>query len=355
MLNNKPVTKEDIKELAEHIYDLDAEVYCHLGSSLGRVFNRDRERCVNELTELLMTRSDGNLVRSELVLIANMARTIEDKEERALCMREYNRILNAVMSLPTSFASGDVIDPKMARLNALNLKNRFSGKDHLIICISWTYCSGGKEVGFKLADKLKINYYDEKIFEAVLKRLDAEKDSLYDAAGYSHVQDRLDQSPASAFLPAKKLTVREKIRAFSRYHGLSKRDAVFFNQSDLLCDMAKKEDFIIMGRCGDAIMTNNGIPHISIYISAPFEQRVHHAIEVNEGLDEKKARRLLWRLDRQHARYYNFYTGRQWGNANNYDLCLNTASYGIDGTVDFIMKMLDSRENGKTKTAKWAE
>ena len=46
-------TKEEIKELAEHIYDLDAEVYVHLGSSLGRVFNRDRERCVNELTELL--------------------------------------------------------------------------------------------------------------------------------------------------------------------------------------------------------------------------------------------------------------------------------------------------------------
>ena len=49
-------TKEEIKELAEHIYDLDAEVYVHLGSSLGRVFNRDRERCVNELTELLTTR-----------------------------------------------------------------------------------------------------------------------------------------------------------------------------------------------------------------------------------------------------------------------------------------------------------
>ena len=43
-------TKEEIKELAEHIYDLDAEVYVHLGSSLGRVFNRDRERCVNRVT-----------------------------------------------------------------------------------------------------------------------------------------------------------------------------------------------------------------------------------------------------------------------------------------------------------------
>ena len=343
MLSNKPITKEEIHELAEHIYDLDCEVYANLGSSLGRVFNRDREKCVDELVELLMTRPDGNLVRSELALIANMARTIPDKEERKLCMREYNRILQAVMTLPTSFAGGDVIDPKLAKLNEFNVQNRFAKDDHLIICISWAYGSGGIDVGFKLADKLKINYYDAEIFQAVQKRLEAEQDALYDFSGYSHVGKTLDQSPASAFRPSRKKTIREKIRAFSRYHGLSTRDAVFFNQSDLLCEMAKKEDFIIMGRCGDAIMTNNNIPHISIYITAPMEQRIHRAIEVNKGLDEKKAKRLLKRLDHEHASYYNFYTRKRWGHANNYDLCINTASYGIDGTVEFIYKMINRK------------
>lgn len=342
-LNETPVTKEDIKELAEHIYDLDCEVYANLGSSLGRVFSKDREKSVNELVELLMTRPDGNLVRSELALIANMARTIPDKEERKLCMREYNRILQAVLSLPTSFNGGDVIDDKLAKLNSFNVKKRFTGDDHMIICISWAYGSGGVNVGFKLADKLKINYYDSEIFEAVQKRLEAEQDALYDAAGYSHVSKTLDQSPRSAFKPEKRKTLREKFRAFSRYHGLSTRDALFFNRSDLLCEMAKKEDFIVMGRCGDMIMSNNNIPHISIYITAPMEQRIHRAIEVNEGLDEKKAKKLLKRLDREHSSYYKFYTGRKWGHASNYDLCINTASYGIDGTVDFIYRMIDKK------------
>ena len=346
MLSKRPVTEQEIHELAEHIYDLDCEVYANLGSSLGRVFNKDREKCVNELVELLKTIPDGNLVRSEIALIANMARTIPDKEERSLCMREYNRILHAVMTLPTSFAGGDVIDPKLAKLNEFNVQNRFTKDDHLIICISWAYGSGGIDVGFKLADKLKINYYDAEIFEAVQKRLEAEQDALHDAAGYSQVQKKIDKgndSPTSAFKPVKRKTLKEKIRAFSRYHGLSTKDAVFFNQSDLLCEMAKKEDFIIMGRCGNAIMENNNIPHISIYITAPMEQRIHRAIEVNKGLDEKKARQLLKRLDRQHARYYNFYTSRKWGHANNYDLCLNTASFGIDGTVDFIYKMIGKK------------
>ena len=77
-----PINEEKIRELAECIYDLDAEVYAQLGSSLGRVYNRDRERCVNEIVSLLSTRPKGNLIRSELALIGNMARTIQDKEER---------------------------------------------------------------------------------------------------------------------------------------------------------------------------------------------------------------------------------------------------------------------------------
>ena len=62
---------------------------------------------------------------------------------------------------------------------------------------------------------------------------------------------------------------------FKKYHGLPVQDAIFFNQSDLICDMAKKEDFIVMGRCADVILTNNHIPHISIFITASFSSSFH--------------------------------------------------------------------------------
>ena len=66
-------TQESLRELAERIYDLDAEVYTRLGSSLGRVFNRDRERCVTDLVQLMMQRDSGHQLRSELALISNKA------------------------------------------------------------------------------------------------------------------------------------------------------------------------------------------------------------------------------------------------------------------------------------------
>ena len=96
-----------------------------------------------------------------------------------------------------------------------------------------------------------------------------------------------------------------------------------------------------MGRCADVILTNNHIPHISIFITAPFEQRLRRAMELHPGLSAKKAKHLLKKLDRDHQDYYHFFTGRKWGNASNYDLCLNSAAYGIDGSVDFILRMLD--------------
>ena len=99
-----------------------------------------------------------------------------------------------------------------------------------------------------------------------------------------------------------------------------------------------------MGRCADVILANNHIPHISIFITAPFEQRVHRIMEVN-NLDYKRARRLLEKQDRRHEKYYHYYTGLKWGDAMNYDICFNSASYGIEESVDIIERMLNQNMN----------
>lgn len=340
--------EKELRDLAERIYDLDTKVYVYLGSSLGRVFTKDRERCIDELVWEMLARNQGHIVRSDLALISNMARTIRDKRVRKELMKEYDEILTEVTSLPTSFAEGDVLNEQRSRLNKTSLHTRFSESDHTIICIGRTFGSGGSEIGFTLADKLKINYYDAEIFSEVLRRLDAERDNVYDKGGFPYILDRenkdryVDTRPA--FATEQKITFGQRIKEFSRYHGLPKKDAVFFNQSHLICDMAKKEDFVVMGRCADVILANNNIPHVSIYITAPFEQRLRRVMSVNPSLSEKKAREMLNRLDKKHVRYFKFYTGLEWGKAMNYDLCINSGSYGIQGSVDMILRMFKGEE-----------
>lgn len=319
--NNK-----EIRDLAEKIYNLDSEVYEVLGSSLGRVFNGDKERCITDIMQLLHERRQGYKVRGELALISNMARTITDKSKRKEIMIKYDQILQEVMSIPTSFGDGDILDPKIADLNTMNLGERFGENDHLIICIGRTYGCGGNEIGFKLADELKMNFYDVSIMNEVLRRMEGD-----------YVPEE-----SSAFSETKRTPI-QWIKEFVRYHGLSKSDIQFFDSSKLLVQKAKEEDFIVMGRFADAVLTNNHIPHISIFITAPERRRIQRIIAINNGaLNAKQAKQLIEREDKRHHKKYKFYTGRKWSKASNYDLCINSASYGIQGSVDLIRKMISN-------------
>lgn len=317
-------------ELANRIYDLDGEVYECVGSSLGRTFTGGREATVRTLSMLMYTKPDGHLLRSELALISNMARTIQDKEEKSRLMRKYNDILKEVEALPDGFGRVDILDQDRLSLNLAAGKEKISKDDHLVICISRTQGSAGNDIGFELADELKINYYDVEIFDQVLKRLEADRDEVNDAENFVEF---------NKYTKKKRLSLKERFREFNRYHGLNKQDAVFFNMSDLICNLAKTEDCIIMGRCADMILKNNHIPHISLFISAPFSVRTQHIKEVR-NMNLKQAVRFLKKMDRQHRKYYEFYTGEKWGKPENYDLCINSANYGMKETIDVIRRMI---------------
>ena len=172
--------REKCMELANRIYDLDAEVYSCVGSALGRTFTGNRESTVQNLCSLMLARPGGHLLRSELALISNMARTIRDKEKRAQMMAEYDAVLKEIEMLPDSFGKVDMMDLSRAELNP-TARKKLSEKDPLVICISRTQGSAGNDIGFELADDLHINYYDVEIFNQVLNRLEVEKGSVGDA------------------------------------------------------------------------------------------------------------------------------------------------------------------------------
>ena len=252
-----------------------------------------------------------------LALIGNMARTILDKEEKALMMAEYDSILAEIESLPDSFGKVDIVDLGQSGAESL-CRKKLSENDHLVICISRTQGSAGNDIGFELADELHINYYDVEIFNQVLNRLEAE---LY---VYLFVSDAETEHFAD-FDKYRKKSFRLKtwLRDFNRYHGLPRQDAVFFNMSDLICNLARTEDCVIMGRCADSILANNHIPHISLFISAPFPLRIQR-IMASKNMDFRQAARFLKQMDRQHKKYYDFYTGGRWAEQKAM-ICASTA------------------------------
>ena len=327
------INKEIYTKLANRIYDLDGEVYRVLGSSLGRTFTGNRDTTIRTLSMMMYTKPDGHLLRSELALISNMARTIKDESERSRLMTEYDEILKEIEQLPNMFGSTDIIDAERVALNLAARREKISENDHLVICISRTQGSAGNDIGFELADKLHINYYDSEIFEQVLKRQEEEKFHIKEKECFTEF-DKYGK---------KRETLKSKLQNMYRYHGLNREDAIFFNMSDLICNLARTEDCIIVGRCADIILRNNYIPHISLFISAPFEVRLQYMMNVRE-MDKKTAVKFLKKMDRQHKKYYEFYTSEKWGTPENYDLCINSANYGIKETIEIIERLIINRK-----------
>ena len=111
--------------------------------------------------------------------------------------------------------------------------------------------------------------------------------------------------------------------------------------SDLICNLQKQKTVLLWDAAQNMILKNNHIPHISLFISAPFSVRVEHINgcqkhepEAGSEVPEKK-----WTDSTE--KYYQFYTGEKWGkNRKNYDLCINSANYGIKETIDVIRRMI---------------
>ena len=327
------MNENKISELAARIYDLDRQTYEASGSELGRVYMGDQEKNITAIKALLRESPDGHVMRREIALIGNMARTVPDKATKKSLMHQYNAIIKEVRTLARE-SNVDILDPKFVSLNeSASGKNKKRGEnDHLIICISRTEGSAGTDIGFALADELHISYYDSEVFHDVIDRQDQEKDARYES-----VKMKLEDHP---------LLQNKTVRQLSRNHGLPKADAEFFNASALLKELAKTEDFVIVGRCADVILQNNHIPYISVYITAPVEQRIRRLMEL-KGMTFREAAKRVARSDSRRRRYYRYYTGRVWGLSTNYDLCINSARYGIEEATHLILRII-----GRDYTAK---
>ena len=339
-LENKNTNENFFVKLANIIYNLDTKVYVATESDLGRQFQGSREKNVEEIVKLLSGTYPSYKLRSEIAAINNMIRTIKDKETREALQKEYEFIIHELNKKENFIDSVEIVNQKLAGLNESNFSGRRRKKDeHLVICISRTHSSAGADIGFALAENLGINYYDVEVLKGILYTMDRRKDIdwLVEKAATDPKYAKLVKTAQNMEKNGFSFT-----RSFSRYHGLPKEDADFFNVSRFLVELAKQEDFVVIGRCADTIFANNNVPHLSIFITAPIDTRARHLMKTEGVSNYRKAVKEILKEDKKHSRYYRKYTGKLWGLNANYDLALNSSSYGIEESVELIKRIINT-------------
>lgn len=100
-------------------------------------------------------------------------------------------------------------------------------------------------------------------------------------------------------------------------------------------EAAQKDNCIFVGRCADYVLQQAAIKRLSIFITAPFSDRVQRKMKLL-GKEEKAITSLVRKTDKQRKNYYDYYTGGNWGKPYNYDLCVNSSTLGIEQTAEAL-------------------
>ena len=72
------------------------------------------------------------------------------------------------------------------------------------------------------------------------------------------------------------------------------------------------------------------------------EQKIKRCVDKapkDENLSIKELKQQMQELDKNRSKYYQFITGKKWGDKKNYDLCINTTNLNIKDVAEGIAKM----------------
>ena len=194
-----------------------------------------------------------------------------------------------------------------------------------IITIGREFGSGGRELGRRLAEELGIEYCDKEIVTAI-----AEKTSM----SQEYVREVIEGKNHHLY----PITVGQSIH-FAEDYYFQHTQSIFKAQSEIITELAQKSSCVIVGRCADFILRD--LKPFRIFVYADIDSRIRRCIARNtdKEISEKQIKKQILSIDKDRAKYYDFYTGNKWGDKNNYDLCINTTDVFIKDIVPHIAKM----------------
>lgn len=198
--------------------------------------------------------------------------------------------------------------------------------EHFAINIGRQIGSGGREIGKKIAEKLGISYFDKELITIAAQESGISKE----------VFEKVDE--VSTF------SIVDGIMNLGNINNLSFNETLFKIQSDVILDLAKKNDCVFVGRCADYVLREN--PNcVNIFICDNIESRINRIVNFYKLTTENKVNDFIQKVDRKRTAYYNYYTNKEWGVASSYHLCVNSSTLGEEKSVEFIVEYAKQKLN----------
>lgn len=201
-----------------------------------------------------------------------------------------------------------------------------------IITISREFGSGGREIGKKLAEKLGIPFYDKKLLEMASK-----ESGICEELFYRNDESHSNSLLYSLVMGTYPLSSDGKIRP-----DMPLNHKLFLAQFDTIKKIGEQGPCVIVGRCADYVLKDNKNV-INFFINADTLSKRKRILE-RYDIEKNKVLDFIKKTDKNRANYYNYYSDMKWGEAKNYDLCINSSKVGIDGAVELMTTYINVRE-----------
>ncbi|HJA70614.1 MAG TPA: cytidylate kinase-like family protein [Candidatus Lachnoclostridium stercoravium] len=196
---------------------------------------------------------------------------------------------------------------------------------NLVITIGRQCGSGGRMIGQKIAERLGIKCYDKELLNLASKNSGLCKE-LFE----SH-----DEKPTSSFLYSLVMDTYSLGYTTSAYTDMPINHKIFLAQFDTIKKLADEESCVIVGRCADYALAD--YPNVlTVFITGNEEEKIKRLAEINK-IDPQKAREMMIKTDKRRSSYYNYYSSKKWGDAQSYDLCINSTVVGVENAVEIIL------------------
>lgn len=124
-------------------------------------------------------------------------------------------------------------------------------------------------------------------------------------------------------------------------NGMSAADFLWCMQSKVIHDLAEKESCVIVGRCADYILKDHP-DALRVSIHAPIPFRAERIVRLY-GMSEMQPEKRLADKDGRRRIHYKYYTGKEWGQCQNYHLSLDSGTLGIEKCVSIITDLVSTK------------
>ncbi len=200
---------------------------------------------------------------------------------------------------------------------------------NIIINVGRQLGSGGHDIGRMLALDFGAKYYDRELLNL------AAKESGFSEKFFEENDER------KGFLKGLFNVQTSHFSGGSLYKSNFSQESLFQFQSDAIRKAAAESSCVFVGRCADYVLRD--LPNVvNIFVTASMDYRIRQIMN-KQHLDEEAARNYIEKRENQRAEYYNYYTGKRWGYAASYDLCIDSSVLGIVETEKLIAEFIRKR------------